>query len=70
VIFFTLEVVYLFVPTIWIIFAVVLWEGLLGGAAYVNTFYRMSTEVSDFLNENNWHQYYYTLLLIINSYTC
>ena len=49
VIFFTFEVIYLFVPTIWIIFAVVLWEGLLGGAAYVNTFYKMSVEVSVFL---------------------
>lgn len=49
VIFFTFEVIYLFVPTIWIIFAVVLWEGLLGGAAYVNTFYKMSVEVSGFL---------------------
>jgi battenin len=46
VVFFTLEVIYLFVPSIWIIFAAVLWEGLLGGAAYVNTYYRMSTEVS------------------------
>jgi len=45
VIFFTFEAVYLFVPSIWIIFAAVLWEGLLGGAAYVNTFYRMSVEV-------------------------
>jgi hypothetical protein len=49
VIFFTFEVIYLFIPTIWIIFAVVLWEGLLGGAAYVNTFYKMSVEVSVFL---------------------
>lgn len=48
-IFFTFEAVYLFVPSIWIVFAAVLWEGLLGGAAYVNTFYRISTEVSDCL---------------------
>jgi battenin len=46
VIFFTFEAVYLFVPSIWIVFAAVLWEGLLGGAAYVNTFYRISIEVS------------------------
>jgi battenin len=49
VIFFTFEAVYLFVPSIWIIFVAVLREGLLGGAAYVNTFYRMSVEVSGFL---------------------
>ena len=28
------------------LFPLVLWEGLLGGAAYVNTFYRISTEVA------------------------
>lgn len=39
------EAVYLFTPTIWIVFAFVFWEGLLGGACYVNTFYRMSKEV-------------------------
>lgn len=39
------ESIYYYMPNIWIVFAVVLWEGLLGGAAYVNTFYRMSTEV-------------------------
>jgi hypothetical protein len=49
VIFFTFEAVYLFIPSIWIVFAAVLWEGLLGGAAYVNTFYRISAEVSGFL---------------------
>lgn len=32
-------------PTIWIVFAIVFWEGLLGGGSYVNTFYRMSKEV-------------------------
>jgi hypothetical protein len=49
VIFFTFEAVYLFLPTIWIVFVAVLWEGLLGGAAYVNTFYRISVEVSGFI---------------------
>ena len=52
VIFFAFEAVYLFVPSIWIIFAVVLWEGLLGGAAYVNTYYKTSIEVSGFLYWN------------------
>lgn len=27
-----------FIPSVWIVFAVVFWEGLLGGAVYVNTF--------------------------------
>lgn len=34
-------------PSIWIIFALVFWEGLLGGGAYVNTFYRMSKEIPE-----------------------
>ncbi|XP_049806347.1 battenin isoform X1 [Schistocerca nitens] len=45
VVLFTLEAIYWFVPSVWIVFAFVLWEGLLGGAAYVNTFHRISTEV-------------------------
>lgn len=40
------ETLYYYIPNIWIVFAIVLWEGLLGGGAYVNTFYRMSTEVT------------------------
>jgi len=43
--FFLGETILFFTPSIWIIFAIVLWEGLLGGGAYVNTFYRMSHEV-------------------------
>ncbi|XP_024888805.1 battenin [Temnothorax curvispinosus] len=39
------EAIYYYIPNIWIVFALVLWEGLLGGGAYVNTFYRMSTEI-------------------------
>ncbi|KAL6259003.1 hypothetical protein P5V15_008925 [Pogonomyrmex californicus] len=39
------ETIYYYIPNIWIVFAIVLWEGLLGGGAYVNTFYRMSTEI-------------------------
>jgi battenin len=34
--------VYNWVPSIWIIAVIILWEGLLGGAIYVNTFYLMS----------------------------
>ncbi|XP_025095560.1 battenin-like isoform X3 [Pomacea canaliculata] len=39
------QVFYRFIPNVWVIFAIVLWEGLLGGGAYVNTFYKMSKEV-------------------------
>lgn len=47
VIIFLFEVIYFFMPSIWLIFAVVFWEGLLGGGAYVNTFYRMAKEVPE-----------------------
>lgn len=43
--YFLTEVIYFYSPTIWIPFAVVLWEGLLGGGAYVNTFNRMLTDI-------------------------
>ncbi|XP_046596829.1 battenin isoform X1 [Neodiprion lecontei] len=45
VIIMTFETLYFYIPNIWIVFAIVLWEGLLGGGAYVNTFYKMSKEV-------------------------
>ena len=35
-----------FIPSIWIVLAIILWEGLLGGAAYVNTFFRMTNEIA------------------------
>lgn len=41
------EVMTFFSPTILILFALVFWEGLLGGGAYVNTFYRMSKEIPE-----------------------
>lgn len=34
----TLHAMFNFIPNIWIIFAIVFWEGLLGGLVYVNTF--------------------------------
>lgn len=46
VVYFLFEVFYFFTPSIWIIFAIVFWEGLLGGGAYVNTFYRITKEIS------------------------
>lgn len=44
---FLTEVITYFSPSIWIVFGIVFWEGLLGGGAYVNTFYRMSKEVPE-----------------------
>lgn len=37
---------YYYIPSFYIVVALTLWEGLLGGAAYVNTFYTISKEVS------------------------
>lgn len=39
------EAYFLFLPSFWIVVAIVLYEGLLGGCAYVNTFYRISQEI-------------------------
>lgn len=43
--FFTVSI-YLFLPSFWLTFVLVLYEGLLGGAVYVNAFYTISKEVS------------------------
>uniref|UniRef100_A0AAQ4REF4 Battenin n=1 Tax=Gasterosteus aculeatus aculeatus TaxID=481459 RepID=A0AAQ4REF4_GASAC len=42
-----LAVRFQFLPSAWVVFAIVLYEGLLGGAAYVNTFYFISKETGD-----------------------
>ncbi|XP_069779257.1 battenin-like [Narcine bancroftii] len=38
---------YSFLPSIWIMFAIILYEGLLGGAGYVNAFNNIRDEVDD-----------------------
>lgn len=38
--------IYWWITNIWLVFILILWEGVLGGAAYVNTFYKISQEVS------------------------
>lgn len=40
----TMETYYLFIPSIFLVFAIVLYEGMLGGLAYVNTFYKIRSE--------------------------
>ncbi|KAJ0058323.1 hypothetical protein NL108_013270, partial [Boleophthalmus pectinirostris] len=37
-------VAFRFIPSVWIVFAIILYEGLLGGGGYVNTFYFISKE--------------------------
>lgn len=50
VIIFTLQAVFWLLPSssgIYFVFLLIFWEGLLGGAAYVNTFHRVSEESED-----------------------
>ncbi|RZF46105.1 hypothetical protein LSTR_LSTR012965 [Laodelphax striatellus] len=42
-----IESVYFFVPQMVIVMIVIVWEGLLGGASYVNTLYKMNIEVEE-----------------------
>lgn len=44
-IFLLTEVRFAFIPSIWLVLFIILYEGLLGGSAYVNTFYKISYEV-------------------------
>lgn len=41
----TLHALFNFLPSVWIVFIVVFWEGLLGGLVYVNTFAEISDNV-------------------------
>ena len=41
----TLHALFNFLPTVWLVFAVIFWEGLLGGLVYVNTFAEISDNV-------------------------
>lgn len=43
-----LSVYYQFWPNVWLVFVMVLYEGLLGGAAYVNIFYLIRVKVRAF----------------------
>lgn len=44
-IFFTFQVLFMMVPTVWIIFIMVLWEGCISGFAAINTYNRVATEL-------------------------
>lgn len=41
----TLHALFNFNPSVWIVFIIVFWEGLLGGVVYVNTFAEISDRV-------------------------
>jgi battenin len=34
-----------YIPSVWLVFGLAVFEGLIGGGAYVNTFYKISIEV-------------------------
>ena len=42
----TSQALYSWIPNVWPVFAIVFWEGLLGGAVYVNTFAEITDRVS------------------------
>jgi len=42
----TLHAMFNFLPSVWIIFGIVFWEGLLGGLVYVNTFADITDNVA------------------------
>ncbi|KAK9497235.1 hypothetical protein O3M35_004592 [Rhynocoris fuscipes] len=46
-IFFATEAIFTYVPSIYVIFFAILLEGFFGGAAYVNTYNRITHEISD-----------------------
>lgn len=43
----TLHAMFDFIPSVWMIFGIVFWEGLLGGAVYVNTFAQIRDNVPE-----------------------
>lgn len=47
----TLQAIYNFIPYYWIVFLITIFEGLLGGATYVNVYYALSTETSGIVRE-------------------
>ncbi|XP_049817176.1 battenin-like isoform X2 [Aethina tumida] len=47
VIIYTTEVIYFYIPNFIIMIVLTIWEGLLGGSAYVNTYYTISSEVNE-----------------------
>ena len=40
-----LQALFDFIPSVWIVFIIIFWEGLLGGAVYVNTFAEITDHV-------------------------
>ena len=45
-----------YIPSIWLVFGLIIFEGLIGGGAYVNTFYRILVEVGWTKNDRKLSQ--------------
>jgi battenin len=43
----TLHALWPFIPTVWVVFAIIFWEGLLGGLVYVSTFAAIREEIPE-----------------------
>ncbi|KAK5107057.1 hypothetical protein LTR62_001907 [Meristemomyces frigidus] len=43
----TAQALFMFIPSVWLIFGIVLWEGLLGGLVYVSTYAAVREEVEE-----------------------
>ncbi|TPP64922.1 Battenin, partial [Fasciola gigantica] len=56
------QVIYQYIPSIWIMCVIILYEGCLGGLAYVNTFYRIIQEAS------YPHALCFVMLIILRSF--
>jgi battenin len=48
-----LQIFYGFTSSIWVVFLIILWEGLLGGGCYVNAFYLVSVEIPKDVRESS-----------------
>jgi len=43
----TVHALWPFIPTVWFVFGIIFWEGLLGGLVYVSTFAAIREEIPD-----------------------
>lgn len=53
VVYFLIETLYSFTPSIYIVFAMIAFEGLLGGSAYSNTYHQVMLKVRDCFYSSN-----------------
>ena len=59
---------YAWIPSIWIVFVVVFWEGLLGGSTYVNAFHNVARNVDPLYREFSMGRPFVPLSLVCMYY--